>query len=133
MKPLALPSPIDKLHGAWRRWFGNAHDLDPIDAVVATAAAERLSGDPLWLLVVGGPGVSKTETVQSLHGAGAIVTSTLSSEAARSQVRRARKRQRMRPGPIATHGGLWAARVERCHQHPCDASGLARRASGGAP
>jgi hypothetical protein len=35
-----------------------------IDAVLATAA-ERLAGDPLWLLVVSGPGNAKTETVQS--------------------------------------------------------------------
>jgi hypothetical protein len=83
MKPApAMPSPLDKMHGAQRRWFGDEHDLDAINAVVATAAAEQLTGDPLWLLVVGGPGVAKTETVQSLKGAGAIVTSTISSEAA---------------------------------------------------
>ena len=57
-------------------------DLDAIDAVVATAAAERLEGDPAWLLVVSGPGAAKTETIQSLAGSGALVTSTISSEGA---------------------------------------------------
>src|SRR5262249_11143744 len=42
----------------------------------------RLAGDPLWLLLVSGPGNTKTETVQSLSGAGAFVTSTISSEGA---------------------------------------------------
>ena len=49
---------------------------------MATVAAERLSGDPLWLLLVSGPGNIKTETVQSLAGAGAHVTSTIASEGA---------------------------------------------------
>jgi hypothetical protein len=36
---------------------------------MAAAASERLPGDPLWLLIVAGPGGAKTETVQSLSGA----------------------------------------------------------------
>ncbi|HXY27632.1 MAG TPA: hypothetical protein VEH82_05070 [Acidimicrobiales bacterium] len=34
--------------------------------VLATAAANRLPGDPLWLLVVGAPSSGKTETLDSL-------------------------------------------------------------------
>jgi hypothetical protein len=49
---------------------------------MATAAAERLAGDPLWLLVISGPGNAKTESVQSLSGAGGHVTSTIASEGA---------------------------------------------------
>ena len=41
-----------------------------------------LPGDPLWLLVVAGPGGAKTETVQALAGAGAHITSTIASEGA---------------------------------------------------
>jgi hypothetical protein len=44
--------------------------------------AERLDGDPLWLMVISGSGNAKTETVQSLSGAGALITSTISSEGA---------------------------------------------------
>lgn len=68
------------VHVAFRRWFGAEYDLDAIDAVLATAAAERLNGDPLWLLLVSGSGNAKTETVQPLEASGAIVTSTISSE-----------------------------------------------------
>jgi len=50
--------------------------------VLAAGAAERLPGDPLWLLLVSGPGNAKTETVQALTGAGALVTSTITSEGA---------------------------------------------------
>ena len=60
------------MHDVFRKWFGTEYDIDVIDAVMATAAAERLTGDPLWLLVVSGPGNTKTETVQSLSGAGAL-------------------------------------------------------------
>jgi Bifunctional DNA primase/polymerase, N-terminal len=71
-----------EVHNVFRKWFGKEYDIDVIDAVLATAAAERLAGDPLWLLVISGPGNTKTETVQSLSGAGAFVTSTITSEGA---------------------------------------------------
>jgi hypothetical protein len=73
---------LDRCHAVFRRWLGDDYDLDALDAVLATAAAERLDGDPLWLLVISGPGNAKTETVQALAGAGALVTSTISSEGA---------------------------------------------------
>jgi hypothetical protein len=58
------------------------YDIDVLTAVLATAASERLGGDPLWLLVVSGSGNAKTETVQALSGVGAQVTSTIASEGA---------------------------------------------------
>jgi hypothetical protein len=70
------------VHAVFRRWFGKGYDIDTIDAVLATAAAHQLSGDPLWLLVISGPGNAKTETVQSLSGAGALISSTIASEGA---------------------------------------------------
>ena len=70
------------MHELFHKWFGKEYDTDVIDAVLAAAAAERLTGDPLWLLVISGPGNTKTETVQSLSGAGAFVTSTITSEGA---------------------------------------------------
>jgi hypothetical protein len=73
---------LAEVHELFRKWFGSEYDTDVIDAVMAAAAAERLAGDPLWLLVISGPGNTKTETVQSLSGAGAFVTSTIASEGA---------------------------------------------------
>jgi hypothetical protein len=73
---------LDTLHDRCRHWFGDHYDLDAIDAVLAAAAVERLDGDPLWLLVVGGPGATKTETVMPLRGCGGLVVSTISSDAA---------------------------------------------------
>jgi hypothetical protein len=49
--------------------------------VLATAASAKLDGDPPWLLVVGGSGAAKTETLMPLTGAGATVVSTISGEA----------------------------------------------------
>ena len=60
------------------RAAGTADDINVLDAVLAAAASERLGGDPLWLLVISGPGNAKTETVQALMGAGAIAMSARS-------------------------------------------------------
>src|SRR5262249_42603549 len=80
-KAHAVPS-LSDVHKLARTWFGDDYDLAILDAVLATAAAERLNGDPLWLLIIGGPGNTKTETVSALAGCGASITSTIASEGA---------------------------------------------------
>jgi hypothetical protein len=67
---------------AYRRWLGEEYDLGALDAVLCTAAATSLAGDPPWLQVIGGSGVAKTETIIPLERAGAIITSTITGEAA---------------------------------------------------
>ncbi|MFE3443173.1 hypothetical protein ACFXNW_09080 [Nocardia sp. NPDC059180] len=76
------PIALDEVHAVFRKWLGNDYDLDALDVVLAAAAVERLDGDPLWVLLVSGPGNAKTETVQALAGAGAIIASTVASEGA---------------------------------------------------
>jgi len=67
----------------FRKWFGPKYDLRVLDAVLCTAAAQRLGGDPCWLLVVGGPGAAKTETIMGLHGGkNVVMVSTVTGEAA---------------------------------------------------
>ena len=73
---------LGTLHRTFLEWLGDGYDLDAINVVLATAAAERLNGDPLWLLLISGSGNAKTETVCSLAGAGAIITSTIASDGA---------------------------------------------------
>jgi hypothetical protein len=75
-------SPLADTHAVFTRWLGAKYDTSILDAVASAAAAERLGGDPLWLIVISGSGNAKTETVQSLSGAGAHVTSTVTSEGA---------------------------------------------------
>jgi hypothetical protein len=80
---IKVPSPrLQAAHNVFRKWLGEVYDIDVLDAVLAAGAAEQLGGDPLWLLVISGPGNAKTETVQALAGAGATITSTISSEGA---------------------------------------------------
>lgn len=69
-------------HEIFQRWLGQSYDLDALDAVLSVAATEQLGGDPPWLLVVSGSGNAKTETVVSLAGLGAHITSTIASEGA---------------------------------------------------
>src|SRR5262249_58421768 len=69
-------------HNVFRKWLDKDYDINVLDAVLAAAAAERLGGDPLWLLVISRPGNAKTETVQSLVGARALITRTITPEGA---------------------------------------------------
>jgi hypothetical protein len=77
----AEPMSLRDTHDVFRKWLGADYDTDALDAVLATVAAERLDGDPLWLLLISGPGNAKTETVQAAAGVGAIIASTISSDA----------------------------------------------------
>ena len=87
--PIARPAPIAThprtlagVHAVFVQYLGDNYDLDALDAMLAAAAAERLDGDPLWLLIISGPGNAKTETVQALGGVGAVTVSTITSEGA---------------------------------------------------
>jgi hypothetical protein len=69
-------------HWAFTKWLGRSYDLGALDVTLSVAACEDLGGDPPWLLVLSGPGNAKTETVGSLAGIGAHITSTITSEGA---------------------------------------------------
>lgn len=74
--------PLADVHRVFLRWLGKDYDLGALDAVLATAAAEQLGGDPCWLLIVSGSGAAKTETIMPLLGFGATVVSTISGPGA---------------------------------------------------
>jgi hypothetical protein len=77
------PATLDFVREVFRRWLGKDYDTAVLDAVLAVAAAEKLPGDPPWLMVISGPGNAKTETVQSVSAVdGAVVVSTITSEGA---------------------------------------------------
>jgi ethanolamine utilization microcompartment shell protein EutS len=73
---------LGDVHDAYLQWLGDDYDLGALNVVLCAAAAEKLSGDPPWVLVVGGSGAAKTETVAPLTGAGAVCISTITGEAA---------------------------------------------------
>jgi hypothetical protein len=100
--PPVTPVSLDDAHAVFERWLGHDYDTDALDAVIASAAVERFDdgSDPLWLLVVGGPGVAKTETVQSLDGVGAVVTSSIASEGALLSATSQRERVRGSTGGL---------------------------------
>lgn len=82
---LAPETPAQRLadtRAVFRKWLGAEYDLDALTVVLSAAAVEQLDGDPVWLMVISGSGNAKTETVGALAGAGAIVTSTITSEGA---------------------------------------------------
>ncbi|WP_051334653.1 hypothetical protein [Bradyrhizobium sp. Ai1a-2] len=61
-------------------WFGKKYDLDVLKAELAVCAAEKLPGDPAWLMIISGSGNAKTETVQATSGLdGVRVVSSISS------------------------------------------------------
>lgn len=73
---------LPEAHTRFQEWLGEDYDLDALDVTLAAAAVDQLDGDPLWVLLVGGSGNAKTETVQALSMTGAVITSTISSPGA---------------------------------------------------
>jgi hypothetical protein len=80
--PQYPPRSLADVHKIFKKWFGAEYDLGILDAVLAVVAAEKLSGDPPWLLIISGPGNAKTETIQATNSLGARVVSTITSEGA---------------------------------------------------
>ena len=82
-EPVAADHP-EEAHAVFHRWLGEDYDTDALDAMLAAAAVEKFDdgSDPVWLLIISGPGTAKTETVQALDGVGAIITSSITGEAA---------------------------------------------------
>jgi hypothetical protein len=78
------PISLEEAHTVFHRWLGDTYDTDALDAMLAVVAVEKFDdgSDLAWLLIVSGPGNAKTETVQSCDGIGAVVISSISSEAA---------------------------------------------------
>lgn len=56
---------LPAVEATFRRWL-DLPDVVPLRAVLATYAANRLDGDPVWLLLVGGSGRGKTEQATAL-------------------------------------------------------------------
>src|SRR5262249_56100025 len=54
--PPPMPGPLDSVHTIFKKWLGDDYDTGVLDATLATGAAERLTGDPLWLMGISGPG-----------------------------------------------------------------------------
>ncbi|MGH3635439.1 MAG: bifunctional DNA primase/polymerase, partial [Mycobacterium sp.] len=73
---------LENAHTVFRRWLGADYDTDALDVVLVAVAVEGLDGDPLWVLLISGPGNAKTETVQACDGVAATIVSTISSEGA---------------------------------------------------
>ncbi|HEX6762893.1 MAG TPA: hypothetical protein VF094_08845 [Gaiellaceae bacterium] len=57
--------PLEKTVRAFQRWL-HLPDHGALLAVLATVAANRLEGDPVWLVLVGPPGGGKSELLGSL-------------------------------------------------------------------
>ena len=82
-EPPVQPVSLDEAHKVFRKWFGEHYDLDAIDVSLCVAAVEKLSGDPLWVLIVSGSGMTKSETVVPIARCdGAKMVSTITGEGA---------------------------------------------------
>jgi hypothetical protein len=62
---IAAPTPLDGVLATFRRWLF-LPDPRLIYVVLATVTANRMAGDPVWLMLVGAPSSGKTEPLLSL-------------------------------------------------------------------
>ena len=62
---IPAPTPLDAVMATFQRWLF-LPDPGLIYVVLGTLAANRLSGDPVWLMLVGAPSTGKTEVLVSL-------------------------------------------------------------------
>ena len=60
---------------SYRKWL-DLPSIEPIDVMYGSVFANRLSGDPLWMFLVGPPGCGKTEQLMTLNEAPLITTTT---------------------------------------------------------
>jgi hypothetical protein len=65
--PPAVPRTLPEVVATFRAWL-DLPDPGPLYVLLATVAANRMRGDPVWLLVVGAPGSGKTELLVPLAG-----------------------------------------------------------------
>lgn len=72
---------LDEVVTTFRRWLF-LPDRAPLLAVLGTVAANRLEGDPVWLLLVGPPGGGKSELLQSIAGLAEVHPAATLTEAA---------------------------------------------------
>src|SRR4029434_706770 len=74
---------ITDVHALLTKHFGKDYDMQTADAVLATAATNKIAGEPPWLMVISGSGNAKTETVNSVSEVErTIAISTIASEGA---------------------------------------------------
>lgn len=90
----------DRAHDVFRRWLSDGYDQQSLDALLATLAAHRLDGEPVWLMVISGSGNAKTETVQAASAAGAHIISTINSEGALLSATSAKERTKGSTGGL---------------------------------
>lgn len=66
-----MTADLQALLGVFQRWL-HLPDPGPVLVTLGAYAANLMTGDPVWLLLVGPPGSGKTEILQSLAGEKAV-------------------------------------------------------------
>jgi DNA-binding transcriptional ArsR family regulator len=72
---------LDELVATFQRWL-HLPDPAPLYAVLGAVAANRMSGDPVWLMLVGPPSSGKSEILQALTALSYVFPAATLNEAA---------------------------------------------------
>jgi len=91
------PMTLAQVEKIYAKWLGD-HDLVPLRTALAVYAANMIMGSekPVWLMVVGGSGFGKTETIAPLSALPQVhMASSISSEGALLSATPRREKRRM--------------------------------------
>ena len=90
----------------FQRWL-HMPDPAPLYTILGTVAANLISGDPLWCLIIGPPGSGKTELLQSVSGLPNVHTAGTITEAALLSATPARDKSKDASGGLLRKVGVF--------------------------
>jgi hypothetical protein len=101
-----LRAQLNGVISTFRKWF-YLPDPGPVEIVLGTVAANHLLGDPVWMLLVGGPSSGKTEPINAASDLDKVIPVSTLTEAALLSASPQKERTRHSTGGLLRQVGAF--------------------------